>query len=74
MAIRAYINALFSYLGIGQLENKIIYDKKIKKGKTLKTQVERAFAGCATTIHSNTTTTGSNNVTIGDSYFTKKWK
>lgn len=45
MAIRAYINALFSYLGIGRLENKIIYDKKIKKGKTLKTQVERAFAG-----------------------------
>lgn len=45
MAIRAYVNALFSYLGIGRLEDKIIHDKKIKKGKTLKTQVERAFAG-----------------------------
>lgn len=45
MAIRAYINALFSYLGIGRLENKNIYDKKIKKEKTPKTQVERAFVG-----------------------------
>lgn len=45
MAIRAYVNALFSYLGIGRLENKIMHDKKIKKGKSLKTQMERVFAG-----------------------------